>query len=173
VRSESVPRASRVGEYDVKASATACINDEDLKAALCHHVMIYTTMQANYSFHVCQTSKAKVTLDQEPATVMLSLSLNTTPLSGHLAVHESVQPHGKKVVSEAYNAIVDMSARLGIATGAWDYSFPNVPPGTAWARARLGTARRGTGTVGTAARRAVPDSAAVPNARPRHGPIST
>ena len=27
-RSESVPRASRVGKYEVKASATACINDE-------------------------------------------------------------------------------------------------------------------------------------------------
>ena len=27
-RSESVPRASRVGEYEVKASAMACINDE-------------------------------------------------------------------------------------------------------------------------------------------------
>ena len=53
---------------------------------------------------------SKVTLDQEPTAVMLSLSLNTTPPSGHLDVHERVQPHGKKVVSEAYSAIVDMVA---------------------------------------------------------------
>jgi len=52
--------------------------------------------------------------------VMLSLSLNTTPPSGHLVVHERVQPHGKKVVSEAYSAIVDMVAQLGIAVGARD-----------------------------------------------------
>ena len=42
------------------------------------------------------------------------------------------------------------------------YSFPNGTPGTARARARHGTARLGTGTIGTAARRAVPDSANVP-----------
>ena len=63
---------------------------------------------------------SKVTLDQEPAVVMLSLSLNTVPPSGHLAVHERVQPHGKKAVSKAYNAIVDMVAWLGIAAGARD-----------------------------------------------------
>jgi len=63
---------------------------------------------------------SKVTLDQEPTAAMLSLSLNTTPPLGHLAVHEHVQPHGKKVVSEAYSTIVDMVARLGIATGARD-----------------------------------------------------
>ena len=63
---------------------------------------------------------SKVTLDQEPTAVMLSLSLNTTPPSGHLDVHERVQPHGKKVVSKAYSAIVDMVARLGIAAGARD-----------------------------------------------------
>ena len=61
---------------------------------------------------------SKVTLDQEPTATMLSLSLNTTPPSGHLAVHERVQPHGKKVMSKAYNAIVDMAAWLGIAVGA-------------------------------------------------------
>jgi len=61
---------------------------------------------------------SKVTLDQEPAVVMLSLSLNAAPPSGHLAVHERVQPHGKKAVSKAYNAIVEMAARLGITVGA-------------------------------------------------------
>jgi len=63
---------------------------------------------------------SNVALDQEPTATMLSLSLNTMPPSGHLAGHERVQPHGKKVVSEAYNAIVDMVAWLRIATGARD-----------------------------------------------------
>jgi len=52
-----------------------------------------------------------------------------------------------------------------------NYSFPNGPPGTARARARHGTARLGTGTAGTAACRAVPDSANVPWWWPRHGTI--
>jgi len=48
------------------------------------------------------------------------------------------------------------------------YSFPDGPPGTTLARARLGTARQGAGTIGTEARRAVPDSATVPSWQPRH-----
>ncbi|CAD6332977.1 unnamed protein product [Miscanthus lutarioriparius] len=75
------------------------------------------------------------TPDQEPEAVALSLSLslNTTPPPGHLeeepataaaaaaAVHERVQPRGgEKAMSEAYRAIADMAARLGIAAGARD-----------------------------------------------------
>jgi hypothetical protein len=52
-----------------------------------------------------------------------------------------------------------------------DYSFPDGPPDMALARARLDMARQGTGTIGTAARRAVPDSATMPSWQPRHGPI--
>jgi len=63
---------------------------------------------------------SNVALDQEPTATMLSLSLNTMPPSGHLAVHAHVQPHGKKAMSEAYNAIVDMASWLGIAMGARD-----------------------------------------------------
>ncbi|CAD6332995.1 unnamed protein product [Miscanthus lutarioriparius] len=71
------------------------------------------------------------TPDQEPEAV--ALSLNTTPPPGHLeeepataaavaaAVHERVQPRGgEKAMSEAYRAIADMAARLGIAAGARD-----------------------------------------------------
>jgi len=69
------------------------------------------------------------TPDQEPEAVALSLSLNTTPPPGHLeeepataaAVHERVQPRGgEKGMSEAYRAIADMAARLGIAAGPRD-----------------------------------------------------
>jgi hypothetical protein len=52
------------------------------------------------------------------------------------------------------------------------YSFPNGPPGTAQARARPGTARRGTTLCGTTTRHAVPDSATVPRSQPKHGPMA-
>jgi transcription initiation factor TFIIB len=67
------------------------------------------------------------TPDQEPAAV--SLSLNNTPppeedpatAAAAAAVHERVQPRGgEKAMSEAYRAIADMAARLGIAAGARD-----------------------------------------------------
>ena len=79
--------------------------------------------------------------------------------------HAFTEHYSSLLVSDQINfgKLFDDSAR--------EYSFPNGPPGTARHRHGLGTARRGTGTVGTAARRAVPDRAAVPKQQPRHGPI--
>jgi len=51
-----------------------------------------------------------------------------------------------------------------------EYSFSDGRPGTALARARFGTTRQGTDTIGTAAHRVVADSATVPSWQPRHGP---
>jgi len=70
--------------------------------------------------------------EEEPPTVSLSLSLNTTPPPpGHHPVEEEdpataaaaavQQPRGgDKAMSEAYGAIANMAARLGIAAGARD-----------------------------------------------------
>ena len=91
----------------------------DLKAALRHHVMIYTTMQANYSFHVRQTSKQGHARLGAHGHDALALAQHYASI-GSPGLHEHVSPHGKNVMSEAYSAIVDMVDRLGIAAGARD-----------------------------------------------------